>query len=298
MNNEDTIIDNPSVKKNPTEETITQTEQGNQAPKSNKKKTIAKAVSGFGMGILLGSVSTVLKADTLPQDSSAQPVDDQEAEDIVVVETTPEIAEDTSAQIAAEDNTNATITSTVYHNENQVGAVPMASNVSDEMSFSEAFAAARAETGPGGVFVWRGNVYNTYYEEEWDSMSDADKQDYADHLPWNMEEDDQPAVTVQQTALDNDAEVEILGVVHDSETGFNYGGMVVDDQEIVLIDVDGGGDFECAVADLNGDGYLSENEIVDISGEHIGVNEFAEAAYASNDGTIDYIDDTPDYDMA
>ena len=33
--------------------------------------------------------------------------------------------------------------------------------VTDDMNFSEAFKTARAETGPGGFFNWKGNTYNT-----------------------------------------------------------------------------------------------------------------------------------------
>lgn len=51
--------------------------------------------------------------------------------------------------------------------------------VSDDMSFSEAFAAAREETGPGGVFAWRGNVYGTYMADEWETMSDDEKDLFA-----------------------------------------------------------------------------------------------------------------------
>lgn len=54
----------------------------------------------------------------------------------------------------------------------------VASSVDDSMSFNEAFAAARHEVGAGGLFVWHGNTYGTYYKEEWDAMSDADKEQY------------------------------------------------------------------------------------------------------------------------
>ena len=49
-----------------------------------------------------------------------------------------------------------------------------------DMSFSEAFAAARAEQGPGGVFEWHGNLYSTYYENEWSSMSAEEHDAYLD----------------------------------------------------------------------------------------------------------------------
>ena len=50
--------------------------------------------------------------------------------------------------------------------------------MSDEMTFSQAFAAARAEMGPGGTFSWRGQVYGTYYRNEWDAMTADDKHSF------------------------------------------------------------------------------------------------------------------------
>lgn len=55
---------------------------------------------------------------------------------------------------------------------------PEAVGVSDAMSFNDAFAVAREEVGPGGVFQWNGNYYSTYTAEEWNSMSDAEKLAY------------------------------------------------------------------------------------------------------------------------
>ena len=49
----------------------------------------------------------------------------------------------------------------------------------DNMSFGDEFASARAEVGPGGVFRWHGGIYNTYYLEEWNSMTNEQKQDFA-----------------------------------------------------------------------------------------------------------------------
>lgn len=51
--------------------------------------------------------------------------------------------------------------------------------VNDSDSFTDAFNSARAQVGPGGVFRWHGGLYNTYKEEEWNAMSDADKADFA-----------------------------------------------------------------------------------------------------------------------
>lgn len=48
-------------------------------------------------------------------------------------------------------------------------------HVSDDLSFGDAFKAAREEVGPGGVFTWHGGIYNTYTEAEWNAMSGAEK---------------------------------------------------------------------------------------------------------------------------
>lgn len=75
-------------------------------------------------------------------------------------------------------------------------------DVSDDMSFKEAFAAARDEVGPGGVFYWHGGIYGTYYKEEWDAMSAEEKAEFGD-LASNMfpeAEDAENAIIPQDVA--------------------------------------------------------------------------------------------------
>jgi len=62
-----------------------------------------------------------------------------------------------------------------------LGEIELATTPDDEMSFNEAFAAARKEVGPNGVFEWRGGVFNTYYREEWDNLSDKYKDEFGNH---------------------------------------------------------------------------------------------------------------------
>ncbi|MBR1940428.1 MAG: hypothetical protein IJ845_03735 [Bacteroidaceae bacterium] len=59
----------------------------------------------------------------------------------------------------------------VPHSNATVDGLPIAKSVTDSMSFGEAFAAARNETGAGGIFSWRGGVYGTYLADEWDAMT-------------------------------------------------------------------------------------------------------------------------------
>lgn len=63
-----------------------------------------------------------------------------------------------------------------------IGGPLQVAHVDDSLSFAEAFAQARAEVGPGGVFHWHGGVFNTYTEAEWDSMSTTDRSDFAQHV--------------------------------------------------------------------------------------------------------------------
>ena len=55
--------------------------------------------------------------------------------------------------------------------------IPVA-NVSDDQSFASAFADAREQLGPGGMFVWHGNIYNTYTAAEWASMSQDERDSF------------------------------------------------------------------------------------------------------------------------
>lgn len=74
--------------------------------------------------------------------------------------------------------------------------IEIAESPNDEMSFNEAFAVARKEVGPNGVFEWRGNVYGTYYSEEWDNLSDDYKEQFGNHH-WKDKMDDSGVVGLE-----------------------------------------------------------------------------------------------------
>lgn len=96
-------------------------------------------------------------------------------------------------------------TNVVIYNE-----APVAESVSDEMSFSEAFRAARNEVGAGGVFEWLGRLYNTYYREEWAVMSPDQQQQYEQsvHITEIREIEEEPVDEPSEIILDH-AEEEI-----------------------------------------------------------------------------------------
>ena len=58
-------------------------------------------------------------------------------------------------------------------------AHPNVLDASDSLSFSDAFAAGRAASGPGGLFTWRGNLYGTYTADEWNALSEEEKDAFA-----------------------------------------------------------------------------------------------------------------------
>lgn len=62
---------------------------------------------------------------------------------------------------------------------------PMSDAVDEEMTFGEAFAAARADVGPGGTFLWHGGVYGTFDAQEWNEMTPAEQVDWQNSIQWH-----------------------------------------------------------------------------------------------------------------
>jgi hypothetical protein len=344
MNDEKTIYDDEKTQYQSQDEEATQYDEAyekksnkSEEPESSedkkseedKKQPVWQKVAvGTGTGILLGSAATLFSGST-PQ-------------------VHPEKVEVEQHQ----------------HPDWTDGEVPVASSVSDDMSFSEAFAAARTEVGSVGVFEWHGNIYSTFTEEEWNGMTAEQRNEYGSHFSWHSDASHDAASASHSSNSSHDApvteevevvaaddsngqsnqrhdttnnevevaevtpvlhdedgneilvsdgnndvavvgaepEVEVLGVVHDDESGANIGGMLVDGQEVVLIDVDGDLNFEVMGVDVNGDQQLSQNELVDVSGQNITVNDLGGISnpdgsiYTSTENEINYTNDAPAYD--
>ena len=82
--------------------------------------------------------------------------------------------------------------------------------VSDSMSFSQAFEAARALVGAGGVFTWRGNIFNTYTADEWKAMSNDDKHQFAELVKPEVpasEVDTKQVADVEPQTADDDVQI-------------------------------------------------------------------------------------------
>lgn len=178
--------------------------------------------------------------------------------------------------------------------------------VDQSLSFGEAFAAARAEVGAGGIFHWHGRTYNTFTENEWESMSDAEHHQFAqqvvpelqtneipsghDHssaqhheIHHDQQEDvsQQPQVTQVSREQEDDQsepEVHFLGVdqiqTDDGQT-INVGHMTIAEEEVALVDMDNDMIFDVAVSDSNHNEQIDEGEVIDISERQLSVTDFA-----------------------
>ncbi len=198
------------------------------------------------------------------------------------------------------------------------GTVDVATNVDDSMTFGEAFAAARAEVGPGGAFEWHGKVYGTFYKNEWNNMTADEKAEYESHFDWSRSHhhdtaDDEIPVEHQKSHIannddnsddndDNDDDeinviggeedlpvVEVLGVGYDEDLDANVGVVSVDGVEAVLLDVDTDNTFDYLLVDENNDGEYSDDEIYDISEEDVTIGDLEELSVMPDD--VDIADD-------
>lgn len=176
--------------------------------------------------------------------------------------------------------------------------VPVATAVNDDMSFNEAFAAARAEVGAGGIFEWHGNTYNTYYAEEWEAMSPAEREGFFAAVAGGNAA---PVATVQNVEVvdegSSDNDVRVIGVYEDNVEGHEVyiGAIEVDGENVMFVDVDHDQVFDIAVADVNGDGCISDEEVVDISDQGICVDDLAARAFIEDPNDLLAANDMPDY---
>lgn len=175
--------------------------------------------------------------------------------------------------------------------------LPIASGVNDDMSFSEAFAAAREEVGAGGMFYWHGNGYGTYYENEWNDMSAEDKADYWASVSHShssyVEHHDNPI----QTEFNIDDVVE--WIPSDSYVVDANGNELPD----VIVDVDGDGVGDVLLVDVqtNADGSVASYDDVVDSSIQISVDEDVPFELPEDDVIYEeeeYLPESEDYDLS
>ncbi len=203
----------------------------------------------------------------------------------------------------------------------------LAVGVDDSMSFSQAFATARAEVGAGGVFVWRGTLYGTYYETEWNAMSAEDRAAYYASISPDISGEQasrlanhgaEPDVEVEHGSVsavgedpivtqvdpqdgeehgsvsavgEDTAEVKILGITTDDD-GTQYTSIEVGNHQGVIIGCDE--EPVVAIIDIDDSHSITDDDlVVDLkTGESATVGEYLGSdAMTAENGMIDVLDD-------
>ena len=156
-------------------------------------------------------------------------------------------------------------------------------HVNDSMSFEDAFASAREDVGPGGVFYWHGGIYGTYYKEEWDAMSAEEKSEFGDLASNMFPEPDDPSDAIMpkdvaqlqvedpapthehldgQVAVGTKDEGDDAGDTQRGSNGNEGKDMAEDNSSkpyIQEVDEDGDGVTDYYAMDTNGDGIVDQH---------------------------------------
>lgn len=179
---------------------------------------------------------------------------------------------DVSEETADDVSDNAAIAETQLVEDATESTLPVA-QMHNEMSFGDAFEAARAEVGPGSVFIWHGGIYNTYTADEWNAMTSQQKDDFAQQVNPEVRAHEVPTPTdshpdvAVQPATDSDVHtVSDTSDVHVVEQQIAQNFDMGDDVHIVgyanaeghlVVGYDSTGDGQADVAIIDMDGNLA-----------------------------------------
>ena len=161
MDNEVTrlINDEPTQKEQP----ISTLKSQSKGAKTKKTNTIAVGVGGFVAGAAVGIGASAMagnKEDNIPnlEVNKEEKTEEIKAEENQAVEEQVETPAEGQAILANDEGIRY-------------------AHVEAE-NFNDAYAQARAQVGPGGVFEYNGKIYSTYTKEEWDEMSATERNEY------------------------------------------------------------------------------------------------------------------------
>ncbi|MBO7498267.1 MAG: hypothetical protein J6T64_03650 [Bacteroidaceae bacterium] len=313
----------------------------------NGVKPTWKTVTISGVsGIALGAAGVLFSGATLPEKEItnqlagevAELSEGEEKEEDATVETEPQETSgeshtininieggDKIESINVQESEGSNVTVNIHLAESQgpadapnSGNIIFATGVNDNMSFGEAFAAARHEVGAGGAFVWHGTVYGTYYANEWSQMSAAEKNQFtsdaintyhsgSSHSHYaESQAAHEPSVApdVHTTSQSDDlasVDVHVLGVDHNVDVGdgsvVDLGYAYLDGHAAMFIDVDQDGTFDAAAIDLNDNGKIEEGEFGELNPDlGMTVEGFEQAAEMQSGSAVDDLyADSPDY---
>ncbi len=246
----------------------------NQNQTKRKKEKSLEQCSGYGK--IVAKVASGVVGNAYAKPSTH--------EEIVI---TPEISDEENV-VATQQPTISETTSEIVVSEDVLLATDEGvriAQVNDDYSFSQAFSEARAQVGLGGVFEWRGRMYGTYYEEEWNNMSTEDRANFQSKIDYQSVADKpatnitpslttttktEPVIEANAEMVDEQSQdgLKVLGVetvVAPQGIQMTIAGIEFEEEQALLVDVDNNGVVDVILVDENNDGQVSENEIYDIS---------------------------------
>lgn len=314
MNNEETRI----LNQNQTEETKVKTPE----KKSSTSEKVAYAAGGFAAGVASGVAGSAMASTPNKEEINEEVVAASET----VVEEEPVKVEEQSVPITETPQPAPNPEEVLLATDEGVRIA----QVNDDASFSQAFADARAQVGLGGAFEWRGHVYSTYYEEEWNNMSAEERANYQSKIDYETVAGEptpsnpiasasaettnaEPAMAANTEMVDEQTQqggIKVLGVeavVDPQGNPMTVAAIEIDNDQALLVDVDNNGMMDVIMVDENHDGQISENEIYDASEaqiatadlqHHMAASQDPGMLMASNDGMPDYMNDADVSSMA
>lgn len=140
--------------------------------------------------------------------------------------------------------------------------IDIAGKIDENMTFEQAYEAARTEVGPGGIFSWHGEVYNTYTVEEWQGLSLAQRQEFLSDVgfkPTDINDGDKP-VPVEAIYVETIINGRPALGIDDDRDGIADAIVIMDtDRSSLIVIVDNGGD-DCLDTVIQVD--MATNEII------------------------------------
>lgn len=153
-------------------------------------------------------------------------------------------------------------------------------------SFEDAFAEARAEVGPGGVFHWNGGVYGTYYEDEWNAMTEEERQEWAESVKpeYGVDNIDTQRMTAENPrphVVHHTAEPDVNVHIDNMEVH------VHDDEAVVVGATD---EDDIAVVDEDGEVHVitvGDETVYDVDGQPVTVTDYVVDGYVAAAADVD-----------
>lgn len=149
----------------------------------------------------------------------------------------------------------------------------------EDMSFAEAWSAARAQVGPNGTFEWHGNVYSTATADEWAAAHHVSREPSAvndtpmeDTYLANADTHHAPTQINDDGVLDP-SEVQVLGAsVHQENYGSETVSMglgIAEGHAAIVFDADNDGYADVLAVDRNDNLEFERHELENVHGSGI-----------------------------